>query len=450
MNVCVAHAFPDLYMQLGITICAMWFPSDTSITWTFRWKECQMVFMGLFRGGWGARVMAGGKASPVAVLEAAAAAAAPKHASDSEGAAQDLGLSAVRGERSRLDEGALQMAMVSRGLGFLRVRVVSSHAAPGISYNREHSVASRVQHPADTEAVEIACWPARQGDAPGALLRVPSEGVTQCSVPCCAGARLRAWLRASLNQQALGARLLALYRQQSLLAQWYTRWGLAVTPPFSANLCDCIQSTEGGDGLTADKQQELQPDVVGIARVRIAEEHPNVHARQRACCLCTTTVASEHARPPALHLTALSDITAGVPHCVSRTWQPSCWDCCQRWTAYPLRSALTRQLPMPQQPPDPCSKAAAEGSPRQRLPGRRGGCLRQAQPAQQQPVLQPQPQRQRQWQPQRQRHTRQMAAFSRPLAGCWADATPLRSRLQLRPRPSRATGDFSALHSSSA
>jgi len=33
------------------------------------------------------------------------------------------------------------------------------------------------------------------------------------------GARLRAWLRASLNQQALGGRLLVLYRCQALLAK---------------------------------------------------------------------------------------------------------------------------------------------------------------------------------------------------------------------------------------
>jgi len=55
------------------------------------------------------------------------------------------------------------------------------------------------------------------------------------------GARLRAWLRASLNQQALGGRLLVLYRCQALLAKWYTRrvphkWLPGHIPALDSNL----------------------------------------------------------------------------------------------------------------------------------------------------------------------------------------------------------------------
>ena len=35
--------------------------------------------------------------------------------------------------------------------------------------------------------------------------------------------QLRLWLRASLNAQQLGARLLALYHNQLVLEQWYER-----------------------------------------------------------------------------------------------------------------------------------------------------------------------------------------------------------------------------------
>lgn len=41
---------------------------------------------------------------------------------------------------------------------------------------------------------------------------------------CGAGSRVQAWLRASLNQQALGARLLALYGCRPLLERHYSTW----------------------------------------------------------------------------------------------------------------------------------------------------------------------------------------------------------------------------------
>lgn len=78
------------------------------------------------------------------------------------------------------------------------------------------------------------------------LASCPSVEEGAMTMPSCwvKGAQLRAWLRASLNQQALGARLLALYRRQPLLAQWYTRYSNGPCIAWLQNSKSCYQLTK--------------------------------------------------------------------------------------------------------------------------------------------------------------------------------------------------------------
>ena len=179
-------------------------------------------------------MLPGGGASPVAVLEAAAAESRAAAAGSSIAGAE-FGLSAVRGERGRLPDGGLRCGMAWSSFD------AGCSAHPLLPHEVDHAATLQAllflravlscTLPLDdivsaSDAFFVTVPQMRETLFSVLMLAMPhhARAANSCCCCVCAGERLRAWLRASLNQQALGARLIALYRQQRLLERWYTRY----------------------------------------------------------------------------------------------------------------------------------------------------------------------------------------------------------------------------------